>query len=185
MSKVGEKPINIPEEVEITIKGKQIKIKGPKGELDIVVPKRIKVSEIENELLVERGNNTESSRALHGTYRALLANAIKGVTDGWSKELELVGTGYRAQLDGKKLIINIGFSHPVEFNAPENISFKVEKNSITIDGIDKQLVGAVAADIRLTRPPEPYKGKGIKYKDEVVRRKPGKAAKAAGATGGA
>jgi large subunit ribosomal protein L6 len=120
-------------------------------------------------------------KAIHGTLRAVLSNMIVGVKEGWSKVLELVGTGYRASLSGNKLVISVGYSHPVEFEAPKGIDFKVEKTLITIEGIDKELVGLVAAKIRSIRPPEPYKGKGIKYQDEVVRRKPGKAAKTEGA----
>jgi large subunit ribosomal protein L6 len=185
MSRVGEKPVEIPKEVSIKLEGNEISFKGPKGDMQIKIPNLVDVKVKNDKIIVKRKGDYERAKAIHGTYRALIANAIKGVNEGWIKTLELVGTGYRAQVAGSKLTLALGFSHPVEVEAPEGISFKVEKNDIEIGGVDRQLVGETAAKIRAIRPPEPYKGKGVRYKDEHVRRKPGKAAKAAGTAGGA
>ena len=174
-------PINLPDNVKLEIVHSSLKVIGPKGELERNIAKGIMVEEKDGKVLISKKNDNPKLKALHGTTRALVANMVKGVVEGWSKTLELVGTGYRAELSGNKLVINIGFSHPVEFVAPEGVDFKVEKTLITIEGIDKELVGLVAAKIRAIRPPEPYKGKGIRYQGEEVRRKPGKAAKAQGA----
>lgn len=178
MSRVGKMPISLPNNVKLEITPSSLKVVGPMGELERKIAKGIVVEEKDGEVLVSKKNDNSKLKALHGTTRALVANMIKGVVEGWSKVLELVGTGYRAELSGNKLIINIGFSHPVEFVAPEGIAFKVKKTLVTIEGIDKELVGLMAAKIRAIRPPEPYKGKGIRYQGEEVRRKPGKAAKA-------
>jgi large subunit ribosomal protein L6 len=180
MSRVGKIPIKLPENVRLEINGSSLRVSGPKGELERVIVKGISVEKRDGEVLIDRKNDNPKLKAFHGTTRALVANMIKGVTDGWIKVLELVGTGYRAKLSENKLVISVGFSHPVEFEAPEGIVFKVDKTLISIEGIDKELVGLVAARIRAIRPPEPYKGKGIRYQDEEVRRKPGKAAKAQG-----
>ncbi|OGM19552.1 50S ribosomal protein L6 [Candidatus Woesebacteria bacterium RIFCSPLOWO2_01_FULL_37_19] len=178
MSKIGKLAIKIPEGVSIEIEGKTLKVTGPKGSLTRNIPKEFEVLNQGAEILIVAKGSGEKMNALHGTTRALTANMVKGVSEGWSKKLELVGTGYRAELSGDTLTLAIGFSHPVKFVAPYGIAFKVEKTDITIEGTDKELVGEVAAKIRAVRPPEPYKGKGIKYKDEFIRRKAGKAAKA-------
>jgi len=181
MSRIGKLPVTIPETVEVSASNGVIIVKGPKGELKREFPRDIKIELKENEVLVAPKGESKTARAMHGTWRALIANMVKGVLEGWSKQLELVGTGYRAEGSENNLVLAIGYSHPVEMKAPEGIKFNIQKTLITIEGIDKELVGQVAAKIRDIRPPEPYKGKGIKYIDEVVRRKPGKAAKAQGA----
>lgn len=183
MSRVGKNPILIPEKVEVNISGQKVSVKGPKGELshdvhpfvkiemiDVDGSKAIKVS-VENE-------EVKNQRAQWGTARAVLANLVKGVNEGFEKKLEVNGVGYRVSLSGKKLVLNVGYSHSVEFELPEGIDGKVEDNLITISGADRHLVGEVAARIRKIRKPEPYKGKGIKYLEEVIRRKAGKTAKA-------
>lgn len=183
MSKIGRLPITIPESATVTVQGKVVSVKGPKGELSYTIPGKIKVEQTEGQLIITRGSEDKPVRALHGLTRALIANMVTGVTDGFSKTLELVGTGYRARLAGTKLVLSLGFSHEIEFEAPSGIAIKVEgTNLITISGFDRQLVGEVAAKIRSFRKPEPYKGKGIRYQNEVVRRKAGKAAKGATAT---
>ncbi len=181
MSRIGKLPVILPEAVEIFISDGMVHIKGPKGELKRKLPREIKVEVDNKKVLIKRKGENKTARAMHGTWRALIANMAKGVSEGWSKQLELVGTGYRAEGSEHDLTLAIGYSHPVEIKAPEGISFSIQKTLITVEGIDKELVGQVAAKIRDVRPPEPYKGKGIKYVDEVVRRKPGKAAKAQGA----
>ncbi|NLB87773.1 MAG: 50S ribosomal protein L6 [Syntrophomonadaceae bacterium] len=176
MSRIGKKPISLPKGVEVTRDGSTITVKGPKGALTQVFPEEITIVQEDNQVLVQRPSDDKRHRALHGLSRALLANMVEGVTNGFEKKLELVGVGYRAQLQGKKLVINIGFSHPVEIDPPEGIEFEVPAaTKITVKGIDKQLVGNTAAHIRAIRKPEPYKGKGIKYENEVIRRKAGKA----------
>jgi len=178
MSKIGKQPIEIPEGVEVKITPGKVEVKGPKGTLCRLLPKELKLNLKDNRLWVEKIAQNGKAEVLSGTFRSLIFNMVKGVSEGWRKELELVGTGYRAEATGEKLILNVGYSHPIEIMAPENISFRVEKNTILIEGIDKETVGQVAAKIRAVRPPEPYKGKGIKYTTETVRRKAGKAAKA-------
>lgn len=176
MSRIGKKPISLPTGVETNIDGNKITVKGPKGELFELIPEDIAVVQEGQELLVQRPSDAKKHRALHGLSRALIANMVEGVTKGFEKKLELVGVGYRAQLQGKKLVLNLGFSHPVEVEAPEGIEFEVPANTkISIKGTDKQLVGNTAAKIRALRKPEPYKGKGIKYENEFIRRKAGKA----------
>ena len=181
MSRIGKLPIILPEAVEISVSDETVRVKGPKGELERKFPREVKIEVSGKEILITPKGDSQTARAMHGTWRALIANMVKGVTEGWSKQLELVGTGYRAEGTEKSLVLAIGYSHPVEMKAPEGISFTIQKTIITVEGADKELVGQVAAKIRDVRPPEPYKGKGIKYIDEVVRRKPGKAAKAQGA----
>ena len=176
MSRVGKKPIEIPQSVEVKITGQQVNIKGAKGELSQVVRPEIKVEVKEGKIFVTTQMETKKSKALWGLTRALLQNMIKGVTEGYEKKLEIEGVGYRANLEGQDLVLNVGFSHSVKIKAPEGIKFSVEKNIITISGIDKGLVGQIAAKIRRVRPPEPYKGKGIKYVGEQIRRKVGKRA---------
>lgn len=181
MSKIGRLPINLPQGVQIVLEGNNTKVIGPKGTLTQELPRGINVEVKDGVVKLSSTKTTKQGMSLFGTMRALIANMVEGVEKGWSKKLELVGTGYRAETDGKTLTLAIGFSHPVKLEAPEGITYKVEKSFITIEGIDKQLVGQVAADVRSVRPPEPYKGKGIKYVDEIVRRKAGKAAKVGGA----
>ncbi|MGI6413628.1 MAG: 50S ribosomal protein L6 [Syntrophomonadaceae bacterium] len=176
MSRIGKKPISLPAGVDVVLENNVITVKGPKGSLDFQIPGDIKVIKEENTLLVERNSDAKKDRALHGLTRALIANMVEGVTKGFEKKLELVGVGYRAQMQGKKLVINIGYSHPVEIEPPEGIEFEVPAvTKITVKGIDKQLVGNTAAHIRAVRKPEPYKGKGIKYENETIRHKAGKA----------
>ncbi|SHG74703.1 LSU ribosomal protein L6P [Thermosyntropha lipolytica DSM 11003] len=176
MSRIGRKPISLPKGVEVTIKDKVITVKGPKGVLSQEIPGDITITREEDQLIVTRENDSRQNRAYHGLVRALVANMVEGVTNGFEKRLELVGVGYRAQMQGKKLVINIGFSHPVEVEPPAGIEFEVPApTKIVVKGIDKQLVGNTAAHIRAIRKPEPYKGKGIKYENEQIRRKAGKA----------
>jgi len=180
MSKIGKKPIPIPEGVEVSLKEGVIEIKGEKGILKKEINPLISVK-IENGLIkVAPKKETKNIKALWGTERALIANMIEGVTKGFEKELEIEGTGYGAKLEGKVLKLSLGFSHLVEFKVPEDIAIEVNQNRIKVSGIDKQKVGEIAAQIRRLKPPEPYKGKGIRYVGEVIRRKAGK--KAAGAT---
>jgi large subunit ribosomal protein L6 len=178
MSRVGKKPILVPAGVELTITdNNEVTVKGPKGTLTEKFFDDIKIIKNDNEITFERPNDLPKVRALHGTTRALLANMVTGVSSGFTVNLELVGVGYRAQVNGKGLTMSLGYSHPVEIEPIEGITFEVDKNTkIAVSGIDKQLVGQVAANIRAKRPPEPYKGKGVKYADEVIRRKEGKKA---------
>jgi len=176
VSRIGRKPITRPDNVKVTINDNIITVEGPKGILNQRIPQDILIEINDNELLVTRPSDAKNHRALHGLTRALVANMVEGVSKGYEKKLELVGVGYRAQMQGSKLVINIGFSHPVEVDPPQGIEFEVPApTKITIKGIDKQLVGNTAAHIRAIRKPEPYKGKGIKYEGEFIRRKAGKA----------
>lgn len=177
MSKIGKQPVKLTPEVKAEILEHEVKILSPKGSLTVKIPKGITVEEKDGELRVTSQRKSKQGQANFGTIRALLANAVTGLTEGFKKQLELVGTGFRAEVTGSTLTILVGFSHPVKFEAPEGITFTVEKLVITIAGANRELVGQVAANIRAVRPPEPYKGKGIKYIDEIVRRKAGKAAK--------
>ena len=181
MSRIGKKPVIIPANVTVNVaEGNVVTVKGPKGTLTQQVNKNITVKQEGAEILVTRPDDKKENRAMHGLYRALIANMIKGVTEGFAVTLEMVGTGYRAAAEdnGKKLNINIGFSHPVIIDAPENITFETPvQTKMVIKGIDKQQVGNLAADIRAIRKPEPYLGKGIKYENEVIRRKEGKSGK--------
>lgn len=181
MSRVGKLPIKLPKDTKLEVVGATIKVVGPKGQLSKELPRNIGVEVKDGLIQVSAKKDDKRTKALHGTYRALIANMVKGVSEGWSKTLELVGAGYRVELSGNTLIINVGFSHPVNIETPDGITFKTEKSLIIMEGMDKELVGQIAATIRAIRPPEPYKGKGIRYKDEEVKRKPGKAAKAQGA----
>ena len=178
MSRVGLKPIEIPSDVTIDIKGDVVTIKGPKGELSRTFSSDIKVNIEENVLTVARPSDNKEHRALHGTTRSLIANMVEGVTKGFEKGLEIIGVGYRASKSGQKLILNVGYSHPVEMVPEEGIEIEVPSNTkVVVKGIDKERVGAVAANIRAVRTPEPYKGKGIRYEGEYVRRKEGKTGK--------
>jgi len=178
MSRIGRKPIPLPKGVEISISGAHVVVKGPKGSLERDIHPDLSVKVEAEELLVERPTDGREHRSLHGLTRSLLANMVTGVTDGFSKSLEINGVGYRANAKGKDIEFALGYSHPVHFPAPEGITLTVEgTNKVTVSGTDNQLVGQIAANIRELRPPEPYKGKGIKYEGERIRRKAGKAAK--------
>ncbi|MDO8340412.1 MAG: 50S ribosomal protein L6 [Candidatus Woesebacteria bacterium] len=179
MSKIGQQPIEIPNGVTVEINGNTVDVVGPKGKLSFNFTKEVNVKIDEGKVLVGIAKDSKIARSIWGTTRMLISNMIKGVTEGWKKQLELVGTGYRAEVNGNTLVLTVGYSHPIKIEAPEEITFKVEKSIITVEGIDKQVVGQVSANIRSSRPPEPYKGKGVKYIDEIIRRKAGKAAKAA------
>jgi large subunit ribosomal protein L6 len=182
VSRVGRKPITIPKGVKVERNGTGITVHGPKGELQAVVHPDIAVEVKGDTITVSRSSDAKPHRALHGLWRANIQNMITGVTSGYAKKLELVGVGYRAELKGKKLQLLLGFSHPIVFAPPEGVKLEVPaQTNITVSGIDKQLVGLVAAKIRSFRPPEPYKGKGVKYEGEYIRRKAGKAAAASGA----
>lgn len=177
MSRIGKIPVEIPSGVEVNVSGQDISVKGPKGNLALSLDAAIAAKVEGNEILVTRANDERESRSLHGLTRTLIANMIEGVTNGYSKVLEIQGTGYRVVQKGAGLEFALGFSHPVNVEPPEGITFKVEGNRITVEGISKELVGEVAANIRKIRPPEPYKGKGVRYLGENVRRKVGKAGK--------
>jgi len=175
VSRIGRKPISLPAGVEVKIEDNVITVKGPKGVLSQSIPEDISIELKENELLCTRPSDAKRHRAMHGLTRALVANMVTGVTTGFEKKLEMVGVGYRAQMQGSKLVLNIGYSHPIEIDPPQGVEFEVPAvTRITVKGIDKQLVGNTAADIRALRKPEPYKGKGVRYENEVVRRKAGK-----------
>ena len=178
MSRIGKAPIAVPSGVTVTLDGQSISVKGPKGELSRTYSELISVRQDGEELVVERSGDDRDSRAQHGLVRSLIQNMVTGVTQGFQKDLEIVGVGYRAQAKGQGLELSLGFSHPVVVDAPDGISFNVPAPTrIEVHGIDKQLVGQVAANIREWRKPEPYKGKGVRYADEHVRRKADKAGK--------
>jgi large subunit ribosomal protein L6 len=180
MSRIGRAPISIPKGVEVKLAGDTIFVKGPKGELSGSIPAPIKAEMVDGELKFVRPDDSRGNRSLHGLCRALANNMVKGVTDGFGKELEIQGIGYRADMKGNKLALALGFSHPVEIDVPKGLKVSLDGTTkIKIEGADKQLVGQFAADVRSIRPPEPYKGKGIRYVDEHVRRKVGKAGAAA------
>ncbi|MFD0681848.1 MULTISPECIES: 50S ribosomal protein L6 [unclassified Paenibacillus] len=178
MSRIGRKPITIPGGVNVTLENTRVTVKGPKGTLSRELHKDMKIVITETELLVERPSDNKLHRSLHGTTRSVVANMVSGVTDGFVKNLDLVGVGYRANKTGNKLVLNVGYSHPVEIEPENGIEFEVPTNTkIIVRGIDKELVGATAAKVRSVREPEPYKGKGIKYEGERILRKEGKAGK--------
>jgi large subunit ribosomal protein L6 len=179
MSRVGKQPITVPSGVEVTISGANVRVKGPKGQLEHNVVGDVEVTRDGDILVVTRADDQRANRSLHGLQRSLIANMVKGVSEGFSRELEIVGVGYRAAAQGPSSIeLAVGFSHPVRVEAPEGVTFEVpQPQRIVVSGFDKQLVGQVAADIRKIRKPEPYKGKGIRYANEHVRRKAGKSAK--------
>lgn len=181
MSRVGKSPIPIPDGVEVKIDGQRVRVKGPKGQLEQSFRPELEIKEEDGNVLVIRDSEEPSVRALHGLTRSLLNNMVLGTSEGFEKVLEVHGVGYRAELKGKTLVLNVGFSHSVEIPPPEGIQFDVDTRAgiIKIQGIDKQSVGQTAADIRKIRPPEPYKGKGVRYQGEYVRRKAGKAGKVA------
>jgi large subunit ribosomal protein L6 len=177
MSRVGKQPISIPGGVEVKVDAAEVRVKGPKGQLAQRIPSEIALEQSEGELRLLRPDDRKSTRALHGLARALVANMVQGVTQGFARELSIVGVGYRAEVTGKTLKLSVGFSNPIEVAIPEGIQVSVDKNTeLKVEGIDKQVVGQFAAEVRKVRPPEPYKGKGIRYVDEHVRRKVGKAA---------
>jgi large subunit ribosomal protein L6 len=176
MSRIGRAPIEVPKGVEVTLGAETIAVKGPKGKLAIATNPLVEVKQDGQTLTCERKNDSKPARAAHGLIRALTANMVHGVSQGFSRQLEINGVGYRAEAKGQSLVLNLGYSHPIEYALPEGITAAVEKNIITLSGIDKQALGAAAADIRAFRPPEPYKGKGIKYVEERLLRKVGKAA---------
>lgn len=175
MSRIGKRPIPIPQGVEVKIDGALVEVRGPKGTLSHEVPPEIEVGVSDGQIWVRRKDESRRAKALHGLNRTLIANMVEGVTKGFEKKLEIVGVGYRAALEGKALKLTLGYSHPVIYPTPEGIEISVDNpTSITVRGIDKQRVGQVAAEIRALRPPEPYKGKGIRYAGEEIRRKAGK-----------
>ena len=177
MSRIGKQPIELPDGVSVEAKPGEVKVKGPKGELTQMVSADMKVEQSEGAITVERPTDRGDHRALHGLTRSLIANMVEGVTNGFEKRLEIQGVGYRAQLKGKALEMALGFSHPVAIEAPDGIEFEVpQPTEVVVRGIDKQLVGETAAQIRKRRPPEPYKGKGVRYADEQITRKVGKRA---------
>ena len=178
MSRIGNKPITVPADVEIKIDGQNVTVKGPKGTLSKEFHKNMKITLDGNVLKVERPNDEPTNRSLHGLTRTLINNMVEGTTKGFERKLEVNGVGYRAQKQGTKLVLNLGYSHPVEIEAPEGITFDVPNpNEIIVKGMDKEVVGQTAAVIRTKRPPEVYRGKGIKYAEETIRRKEGKAGK--------
>lgn len=176
MSRIGVRPIIIPKDVKVNVTKQAVEVVGSKGKLEFPINLRIKVAVEDDKVKVSRVGNNKNDRALHGLTRAMIANMVKGVSEGFEKQLEMIGVGYRAQLSGKKLTLQLGFSHPIEYIVPEDVSVEVPKlTQITVKGIDRQKVGQAAANIRGFLPPEPYKGKGIRYVGEQVRRKAGKA----------
>lgn len=178
MSRIGRQPVAIPAGVTVDLKeGNDLTVKGPKGTLDRVLPAEMKITVADGVITVERPNDLKKNKSLHGLTRTLIHNMVTGVTEGYEKKLEVNGVGYRAAKQGKKLVLNLGYSHPVEMEDPEGIETAVDGNVIIVKGISKEKVGQYAAEIRTKRPPEPYKGKGIKYMDEVIRRKVGKTGK--------
>lgn len=182
MSRIGNKPITLPAGVDVAVEDRSITVKGPKGSLQWRYPEAVEVSQDDGVLKLTRRTDAKQDRAYHGLARALLSNMVTGVSTGFKKELQIVGVGYRAELKGKNLILHLGYSHPVEYQTPEGAQISVpEPTSVVVEGIDKQIVGQVAAEIRSKRPPESYKGKGIRYHGEYVRRKAGKSAVGSGA----
>lgn len=178
MSRIGKSPIPIPDKVSVSLDGLAVTVKGPKGELKRTLPDGVTISQVENTLVVAPSSEKRKSRERHGLCRTLVANMVEGVSTGFTKKLEIVGVGNRAQVKGKTLVVSAGYSHPIEMVPPEGITFAVENNTnVTVSGTDKQLVGNEAAKIRAIRPPEPYKGKGIKYAGERILRKAGKSGK--------
>lgn len=178
MSRIGNAPIIVPSTVTVEIEGQKVSAKGPLGELSLQANPQVKVEMEDQQIIVKRKKEDKLSKSLHGLTRSLIANMVTGVEKGWQKRLELIGVGFRSQTDGSKLTLNVGYSHPVDITAPEGIKFVVEDNTkIVVSGIDKHKVGQIAAIIRDVRPPEPYKGKGIRYSGEYVRKKAGKAGK--------
>jgi len=178
MSRIGKRPITIPNKVTVEINGQNVIVKGPKGSLERSLPAQIKVEQDGNTIIISRQDESRTARERHGLVRTLVANMVEGVSNGFQKRLEIQGVGYRAQAQGSKLTLNVGYSKPVEMNMPKEIQVAVENNTqVVVSGINKEIVGNIAAQIRGVRPPEPYKGKGIRYQGEFVRRKAGKTGK--------
>ncbi|MEB3215468.1 MAG: 50S ribosomal protein L6 [Nostocales cyanobacterium 94392] len=179
MSRIGKQPITLPSKVQVTINGAKVSVKGPKGELSRELPTQVSVSQEGETLTVSRQDDSRVARQMHGLSRTLVSNMVEGVSKGFQRQLKLQGVGYRAQLKGRDLVLNVGYSHPVEIPPPEGVQFAIEEKgvAIVVSGYDKEVVGNTAARIRAVRPPEPYKGKGIRYDNEIVRRKAGKAGK--------
>lgn len=176
MSRIGKNPITIPDNVKINLNSNVINVEGPKGKLELTLRPEVSIDIKDNILTVKRKSESKIHKSMHGLFRMLIFNMVVGVTKGFQKKLEIIGTGYRASVEGKKLILNIGYSYPYTLDIPEGINITVENNTnVLIEGINNQVVGEVAAKIRKMRPPEPYKGKGIKYSDEIIKRKAGKA----------
>ena len=176
MSRIGKKPIAIPKDVKIEINGRQVFVQGPKGKLSRILSDRISLEIKENQIFVKRNADTKLDKSLHGLSRALMLNMVKGVTEGYVKELEIIGVGFKAQVQGNSLTMQLGFSHPVNFQIPEGIKIETPKaTQIVVRGIDKEAVGEIASEIRKVYPPEPYKGKGVRYVGEYVKKKVGKA----------
>jgi large subunit ribosomal protein L6 len=188
MSRIGRQPIAVPSGVKVALDDRHVTVSGPRGTLERDISEPIQIQQQDGQLLVTRPNDEPNIRALHGLTRSLVANMVTGVTTGFTRSLQLTGVGYRAQVMGKNLVLQVGFSHPVEVAPPENVSFTIQQvqaqrgteSRINVEGIDKAVVGDIASRIRAVRPPEPYLGKGIRYTDEVIRRKAGKAGKAGG-----
>ena len=174
MSRIGKKIIEIPESVTLKVNAGLVNIKGPKGDIRLVVHRDMEVKQDNGTIVIDRPSDSRSHRSLHGTTRQLIANGVQGVSEGFTKELEIRGVGYQANMQGKYLVLQLGFSHDIYFEPPEGVDIKANRTDITVFGINKQLVGEVAAKIRSFRKPEPYKGKGVRYKDEYVRSKQGK-----------
>ncbi len=179
MSRIGKAPVVIPAKVTVQLDGSNVTVKGPKGQLSATMPSEMKISQEDGQIKVERPSDQRRHRELHGLTRALINNMVNGVSTGYRKTLVIEGVGYRVEMAGKNLMMYLGYSHPIEVKPPEGISFSIEDRGriIYVDGIDRQLVGQITANIRKLRPPEPYKGKGVRYEDEVIRRKAGKAGK--------
>ena len=178
MSRIGKKPVPVPSGVTVSVDSQSVVVKGPKGELSLVLPGEVDIAQEGEQIVVTRQNDSRTARSCHGLSRTLIANMVEGVSKGFEKRLEIKGVGYRAAVKGKTLTMSLGYSHPVEFEPPAGINFKVEGNTnVIVTGIDKELVGTIAAKIRDARPPEPYKGKGVRYLGEMVRRKAGKSGK--------
>ncbi|MBI4913983.1 MAG: 50S ribosomal protein L6 [Acidobacteria bacterium] len=178
MSRIGKKPVTLPKGVNVKVNGAEAVVAGTKGQLSCPIPSGITLDVQAESVVLNRANEEAQTRAFHGLTRALLNNAVVGVTEGWKKELDIVGVGYKAAMEGSRLRLDLGYSHPILYEAPKGIQIAVEKNThLTVTGIDRQLVGQVAADIRKFRKPEPYKGKGVQYTGEVIRRKAGKTGK--------
>lgn len=178
MSRIGKRPISIPQKVTVSIDGQDVLVKGPKGELSRTLPAGVVVEQDDDAILVKRANESRVARQRHGLSRTLVANMVEGVSNGFERRLEIQGVGYRAQVQGRNLILNVGYSNPVTIEPPDDVQFAVENNTnVIVSGINKEVVGNIAAKVRAVRPPEPYKGKGIRYSGEFVRRKAGKAGK--------
>lgn len=178
MSRIGKKPIPIPKDVKIELKGDLLTVTGPKGELQRKIHPKVSINPDDKQIVVSVMDGSRGSKSLHGLFRALIANMVTGVSQGFERNLEIVGVGYRAELSGRTATFHLGYSHPIKFELPEGIDAKIERTKVTLNGADKEILGRTAAKIRSFRKPEPYKGKGIKYAEETIRRKAGKTAAA-------